>query len=160
MPFLILLFLFVFVPVTEISLLINVGKTIGGFNTIAFVIFTAVLGAYLVRQQGIATIFNLQQEMNSGCIPAMQLAEGVALLFAGAVLLTPGFITDAIGFALLTPPLRRGLIRWVMQKGVIKASSKARGGVFNGGFNAHQTSHHPSNNKDSKIIEGEYREPK
>ncbi|MCL4160614.1 UNVERIFIED_CONTAM: hypothetical protein GTU68_010683, partial [Idotea baltica] len=107
MPFYILIFLFIFVPVAEISLLINVGKAIGGLNTIVFVIFTAILGAYLVKAQGIATIQNLQHEMNAGRLPAMQIAEGVTLLFAGAVLLTPGFITDAIGFALLVPVIRR-----------------------------------------------------
>ena len=154
MPFLILLFLFIFVPIIEISLLINVGRSIGGLNTIAFVIFTAVLGAYLVKQQGIATVQNVQNELNSGRIPAMQMAEGVALLFAGAVLLTPGVMTDAIGFALLTPPLRRGLIRWVQAKGLIKTS----GGGFTGGFN--HSSRFKSNNSmdDSNIIEGEYRD--
>lgn len=148
MPFYILVFLFIFVPVAEISLLINVGKAIGGFNTIAFVIFTAVLGAYLVKQQGMATIFNLQQEMNAGRVPAMQMAEGVALLFAGAVLLTPGFITDALGFALLTPPIRRGIIQWVMRKGVVRTHTTTHG------FNTPQ----PRSN-DSSVIEGEYREP-
>jgi len=107
MPFIILVILFIIVPVAEISLLIKVGVAIGGFNTILFVILTAVLGAYLVRQQGFATITKLQQETQAGRIPALQIAEGVALLFAGAVLLTPGFITDAIGFILLIPLTRR-----------------------------------------------------
>ena len=110
MPFIILVFLFVMVPIAEISLLIKVGGAIGGFNTILFVILTAVLGAYLVRQQGFATITKLQQETQAGRIPALQIAEGVALLFAGAVLLTPGFITDAIGFTLLIPFTRRIVI--------------------------------------------------
>ena len=148
MPFYILLFLFIFVPVAEISLLINVGKAIGGLNTILFVIFTAFLGAYLVKAQGVATINSVQQEMNSGRVPAMQLAEGVALLFAGAVLLTPGFITDAVGFSLLVPPIRQGIISWVMKKGIIKAQTSATG------FNQPQ-----QNKSDSNVIEGEYREP-
>jgi len=146
MPFYILLFLFIVVPVAEISLLINVGKAIGGLYTILFVIFTAILGAYLVKAQGVATLNNLQQEMNAGRVPAMQIAEGVALLFAGAVLLTPGFITDAVGFSLLIPPIRQTLIKWVMKQGIIKTQTA--------GF---QTS--KQSTKDSNVIEGEYREP-
>ena len=65
----------------------------------------------------------MQRELNAGRVPAMQMAEGLALLFAGAVLLTPGFLTDALGFALLTPPLRRGLIAWVARKGFIQTVS-------------------------------------
>ena len=112
MPFLLLVILFVAVPIIEISLLLRVGAAIGVFNTIGFVIFTAVLGAYLVRQQGFATLNKVQQETNAGRVPAMPMAEGLALFFAGAVLLTPGFMSDAIGFALLVPPLRQGFIRW------------------------------------------------
>lgn len=149
MPFYILLFLFIFVPVAEISLLINVGKAIGGLNTIVFVIFTAVLGAYLVKAQGIATLNNLQNEMNAGRVPAMQMAEGVALLFAGAVLLTPGFITDALGFSLLIPPIRQAIIAWVMKKGIIKAQTTTTG------FNQPR----PKTNDGGNVIEGEYREP-
>lgn len=146
MPFFILLFLFIFVPIAEISLLINVGKAIGGINTIIFVIFTAVLGAYLVKAQGTSTLNALQNEMNAGQIPAMKIAEGVALLFAGAVLLTPGFITDAIGFSLLMPVVRQALIKWVMTKGIIKTQTAT-------GFSKPQ-----QNNSDSNVIEGEYRD--
>lgn len=145
MPFLILVFLFIFVPVVEISLLINVGKAIGGFNTIAFVIFTAVLGAYLVKQQGLATLQRVQQETNAGRVPALQMAEGVLLLFAGAVLLTPGFMTDMLGFALLVPFVRQSIIRWALGKGIVRAQSA--------GFGQTQQSSRPSD-----VIEGEYRE--
>jgi len=121
MPFFLLLFLFVMVPIAEISLLIRVGGSIGTFNTIVFVIFTAVLGAYLVRQQGFATLNKLQGEMNAGRMPAMQIAEGVALLFAGAVLMTPGFMTDAVGFAILVPAIRQTFISWA-GKNLIKGN--------------------------------------
>ncbi len=142
MPFFILAFLFVVIPVAEISLLIQVGDAIGGFKTILFVIFTAILGAYLVRQQGISTLTNLQQETQAGRLPAMQIGEGVLLLFAGAVLLTPGFITDAVGFSLLVPPIRRAIVAWVASKGIIQAQS---------GF---AQPHRPN----STIIEGEYKD--
>ncbi len=104
------------VPVAEISLLIKVGGSIGVFNTIFFVILTAVLGAYLVRQQGFATISKLQEETKAGRVPALQIAEGVAILFAGATLLTPGFITDAIGFVLLIPFTRQAIIALIVSK--------------------------------------------
>lgn len=143
MGFYILLLLFVVVPVAEISLLIDIGSSIGLGNTILIVIFTAILGAWLVRQQGFATLFKVQQEMNAGRLPAMELAEGVLLLFAGAVLLTPGFITDAVGFALLTPPIRRALISWVAKKGIIQAQA---------------ANYNSSGKAKSKVIEGEFSE--
>ncbi len=147
MPFFILVFLFIAVPVAEISLLIRVGGAIGPLNTIIFVIFTAVLGAYLVRQQGFATFTKLQQETNAGRVPAMQIAEGVALLFAGAVLMTPGFITDAVGFAILIPPVRQALIAWAA-KNMFKGSTA---GVYT-------ASTSPANNSvdHGDVIEGEY----
>lgn len=147
MPFLILVFLFIAVPVAEITVLIRVGGAIGLFNTIAFVIFTAVLGAYLVRQQGFATLAKLQQETNAGRVPAMQIAEGVALLFAGAVLMTPGFITDAIGFAILIPPVRQALIAWAA-KNFIKGNGGAVYGSSNSSVNPHV--------EQADVIEGEY----
>ncbi|NND82563.1 MAG: FxsA family protein [Gammaproteobacteria bacterium] len=123
MGFLILMLAFVLVPIAEIALLIDIGSQIGLRKTLLIVIFTAVLGAYLVRQQGFATLAAVRRETEAGRLPALQMAEGLLLLVAGAVLLTPGFITDALGFALLTPPLRRALIRWIASKGLIQATS-------------------------------------
>ncbi len=152
MPFLLLVFLFIAVPIAEISVLIRVGSSIGVLNTIVFVIFTAVLGAYLVRQQGFATLSKLQQETNAGRVPAMQIAEGVALLFAGAVLMTPGFITDAVGFAILIPPVRQALIAWAAKNffkgGVASAYSS---GNYPGSGNSNG-----AHSADPNVIEGEY----
>jgi len=153
MAFFILLLLFVIVPIAEITLLIDIGSSIGVGKTILIVIFTAVLGAWLVRQQGFATLTKLQEETNAGRLPAMQLAEGVLLLFAGAVLLTPGFITDAVGFALLTPPIRRALIAWVAKKGIIQAQSAHYKSTT-------ESSTHTSSSSRTRtrttVIEGEY----
>ena len=148
MPFIILVFLFVMVPIAEISLLIKVGGAIGGFNTILFVILTAVLGAYLVRQQGFATITKLQQETQAGRIPALQIAEGVALLFAGAVLLTPGFITDAIGFTLLIPFTRRIVIALLASKFTQNQTGFT--------YSTHSQGPQQTKNDNSNVIEGEY----
>ena len=155
MPFFLLVFLFIGVPIAEITLLIRVGTAIGVFNTIGFVIFTAVLGAYLVRQQGLETINKLQQETNAGRVPAMQIAEGVALLFAGAVLMTPGFITDALGFALLIPPVRQALIAWAaknlfkgqMHTTYASSTSATRQSVDNGDVIEGEYTSHGDDNK-------------
>ena len=151
MAFPILLLAFIFVPVIEIALLIKVGSAIGVGTTILVVIFTAILGAYLVRQQGFATLTSVQQEMNTGRVPAMQMAEGIALLFAGAVLLTPGFVTDAIGFSLLTPPIRRAVIAWFAKKGMFKMQT-AQAGPFT------QNENTPRKSSGATVIEGEYSE--
>lgn len=150
MPFFLLLFIFIVVPVAEIALMIRVGGSIGVFNTIGFVILTAVLGAYLVRQQGFATVNKLQEETNAGRLPAMQIAEGVALLFAGAVLMTPGFITDALGFAILIPPIRQAFIAWCAKN------------FFNGSITpVYTNSNSPvqQNANLGDVIEGEYTSP-
>ncbi|MEM7360692.1 MAG: FxsA family protein [Pseudomonadota bacterium] len=155
MTFPILLLAFIFVPVIEIALLIRIGGAIGAGTTILIVIFTAILGAYLVRQQGFATLNAVQSELNAGRVPAMQMAEGLALLIAGAVLLTPGFVTDAFGFALLTPPLRQAFIKWIISRGVITASSA------NSYQPPHDVSPHdvnPAQQGPATIIEGEYSE--
>ena len=143
MGFYILLSLFIVVPVAEIALLIEIGSKIGGARTILIVILTAILGAWLVRQQGFATITKVQQELNAGRVPAMQMAEGLALLIAGAVLLTPGFITDIFGFALLVPPVRQAMISWVAQRGLIRTMP---------GQSPQRT------DRRGQVIEGEYRD--
>ncbi len=120
-PFSILLTTFLVVPLIEIYLLIKVGGLIGAAWTIFCVVFTAVLGAFLVRSQGFSTVRRIQSELEAGELPATALLEGVCLLLAGALLLTPGFFTDAVGFACLTPALRRAVIRYVLDRGLIRA---------------------------------------
>ncbi len=111
MPVVPLLFLvFLAVPLAELYLLIQIGGVIGAGWTVVLVVGTALLGAFLVRAQGVSTIRRVQQNIERGQLPAMELLEGLALLVAGALLLTPGFFTDAVGFLLLTPPLRRAVI--------------------------------------------------
>ncbi len=111
--------MFLVVPLIEIYLLIKVGGLIGAGWTIFCVVFTAVLGAFLVRSQGFATLRRIQADLDAGALPAMSLLEGVCLLIAGALLLTPGFVTDAIGFACLTPVLRRAVIRYALERGLV-----------------------------------------
>ena len=101
-----LLILFIAIPVLEIALFIQVGGWLGLFPTLAIVILTALLGTYLVRTQGLATLSNLQNRFSHLQDPTEPLAHGAMILFAGALLLTPGFFTDAVGFLLLTPAFR------------------------------------------------------
>lgn len=108
-----LLLLFIIIPIIEIYLLISVGRIIGVLPTIALVILTAILGTYLLRAQGLATLHKLQAVLAEGQSPTETLLEGILLLIGGALLLTPGFFTDAVGFACLLPGSRHALVHWL-----------------------------------------------
>ena len=110
MAFPIIFLLFVGMPILEIFVLIKVGSNIGPLATIAIVVLTAILGTWLLRAQGLSTLGKARSRLAGGEIPAFQLLEGLALGVGGALLLTPGFITDAFGFACLFPPTRRILL--------------------------------------------------
>jgi len=98
--------LFVVIALTEVLFFIAIGERIGVLWTLIGVLLTASLGVVLLRQQGLKTLLRLQQKVNQGQLPAAELIEGVLLLIAGALLLTPGFLTDAVGFVLLCRPSR------------------------------------------------------
>lgn len=139
-----LFFLFLTVPLLEVYLLIEVGQAIGAPATIAAVVGTALLGAALARYQGMVTVTRLYTQLHRAEIPTQTLFEGACLLVAGALLLTPGFFTDAVGFALLTPPLRRWAYRhlrnrlWVrmdpMGPAAGRGGSRGRRTVIEGEF--------------------------
>lgn len=103
-PFLIL---FIVLPILEIWLLIAVGDEIGALPTIGLVLLTAVVGVALLRRQGISTLMRAQDKMRAGEVPAREMAEGIFLAVGGVLLLTPGFITDTLGFICLIPGLRQ-----------------------------------------------------
>ena len=121
-PRLFLLFLLV-VPVLEIYMLLQIGATIGVIPTIFSVVATAVIGSWLLRQQGFSTLQRLQQSMAQGTLPAKELIEGPILVVGGALLLTPGFVTDAIGFLCLIPTSRQKIVNYVLKHLVIPNSS-------------------------------------
>jgi UPF0716 protein FxsA len=108
--------LFVGIPLIELVLLIEIGQRIGTTYTIGIIIVTGVLGATLARQQGLSVIGQLQRETAEGRMPAVPLVDGVLVLIAAIVLLTPGLLTDAVGFALLVPAVRRWLRGKVLQR--------------------------------------------
>ena len=108
-----LLFAFVAVPMIEIALFIQVGGFIGIWWTLLVVIATALAGSYLVRQQGLRELGKLQQSFSEMRDPSEPLANGAMILFAGALLLTPGFFTDAVGLSLLVPVVRQAAFHWI-----------------------------------------------
>ena len=120
----ILLFLFIAVPIIEMWVLIEVGSLIGALPTIVLVMLTAVIGLGLLRQQGLSTLWRANQRLNAGSLPAQEIVEGFVLAVGGALLLTPGFVTDAVGFACLFGPLRRRAVQALLRRGVIMASGQ------------------------------------
>ena len=104
---------FLAVPLIEIALFIQIGGAIGLWPTLLTVVITAIAGSFLVRSQGLATLNKLRGTMNEFSDPTEPLAAGAMILFAGALLLTPGFFTDAIGFSLLIPGVRGWIYRQV-----------------------------------------------
>lgn len=138
--FFLLLLLFFTIPLVEIIVLLQVGSAIGVLPTVAMVVLTAVLGAGLIRAQGIATLGRVRLELERGELPAVGIIEAAMLLVAGALLLTPGFVTDAIGFLILVPPLRRRVIHDFLLRRVIipgagpGQSSPGRARVIEGEF--------------------------
>lgn len=105
-----LLALFILVPLAELFLFATLGKQLGWDKTIAIVILTAIIGAALTKSQGRSAMAKLRSALNEGRMPHQEATDGILILIAGAVLLTPGFLTDAVGFSLLIPPVR-ALIR-------------------------------------------------
>ncbi len=111
----ILVLLFICIPLIEIYLLIQIGAQIGALPTLGLIVFTALVGAFLLRIQGLITLAKIRQSMDRGELPAGSLIEGLILLIAGVLLLTPGFFTDALGFICLVPSTRRWLVHLLIQ---------------------------------------------
>lgn len=103
---------FLLVPIIEIALFIQVGGLIGLWPTLAIVVLTAILGAGLVRSQGLAALSRVKSSFADLRDPSQALADGAMIIFAGALLLTPGFFTDTVGFLLLVPPVRAAIFAW------------------------------------------------
>jgi UPF0716 protein FxsA len=137
-----LLFLVVLiVPFAEIYLLLQVGGIIGALPTIFLIVFTALLGAFLLKQQGLATFQRFQLSLAQGEVPAYEIIEGPIILLGGLLLLTPGFITDILGFICLVPSLRRKIAQYLIENHLIQAVS--------GGFQRNKAG-------DNNVLEGEF----
>lgn len=148
--------LFIVVPLVELYLIIEVGSVIGALWTVLLVVLTAVIGVSLLRIQGFNTLNRARQNMEMGTLPAMEMMEGMVLAVGGALLITPGFITDTLGFLCLVPATRRAMIRYFMQRSHIHGQS----------FYSHGTTHYSRGHRDhghndhghhkGRTIEGEF----
>ena len=125
--------IFIAVPLAELALLIKIGGLIGVLPTVALVIITAVFGVSLLRIQGLTVLQNARASIDAGRPPIDSVVDGVLLLIAGAVLLTPGLITDAIGFLLLIPTIRRSIGEFAFAKLLKEGSINVSGFPSQGG---------------------------
>ncbi len=152
MPFVFLAF--VLVPIAEIAVFIEVGGFIGLWPTLGIVILTALLGTSLLRAQGLAAFGRAQAAMSEGRLPVEEVVHGFCLVIAGALLLTPGFLTDIAGFLLFVHPVRlllaRAAMKWFAKNGTVHVHTS-------GGFGERPTAH-PSPDKDPTIVDGEAEE--
>ena len=119
-----LIFLFTLIPLMELSLLIELGRQIGLGEAIAIVILTGIAGAYLAKYEGFRVVYRIRQELNEGRIPAEELLNGVIILAGGLLLLTPGLITDAVGFLALIPSSRQFIKQYMRKKFEQKIDTK------------------------------------
>jgi UPF0716 protein FxsA len=154
----ILLLLFIFVPIIEIGLFIQVGGFLGLWPTIGLVLLTAVVGASLVRSQGLQTLMSVQSKLQQGEMPAQQIVEGVMLAVSGVLLLTPGFMTDAMGMLVLLPAPRAAIAKYLMSKVVVKSVSGGfhQGGFHQGDFQQGPFDSHRDHQRDGNTFEGEF----
>ncbi|MFT6270262.1 MAG: UPF0716 protein FxsA [Alphaproteobacteria bacterium] len=156
-----LFLLFVVLPIAEIMLLINVSDNIGSLNTFFIVIVTAAFGAYFVRQQGFSLLQQIQTKLSAGSAPSNEMAEAALLLVAGVLLITPGFITDVLGFLFTLPFSRAPIAGFLMRKIPIKKAGSAH--FTQSGF-GQQPPNVPfddfktegRNSDDGEIIDGEF----
>ncbi|MEX2131921.1 MAG: FxsA family protein [Pseudohongiellaceae bacterium] len=137
--------IFIAVPLAEMLLLFEVADRIGGLWTLSMVVMTAIIGVQILRWQGLATLFRANQRLQTGQLPAQEIFEGMLLAAAGALLLTPGFITDTIGFVLLTGPIRRKIAGRIVRSHSLRGQY---GSVF---FSSNSAFRQPGN----EVYEGE-----
>jgi len=150
MALILLVVAFIGMPLLEIAVFIEVGGTIGVWPTIGLTIATALAGSLMLRHQGLAALMRARAQMDRGELPARELFEGMCLVLAGALLLVPGFVTDAIGLLLFFPPFRR-LLRLLIARHVAAKAARGEARIFVDGVEVGRR-----RGKSGGIIEGEY----
>jgi UPF0716 protein FxsA len=123
--FVLLALLFLVVPIAELYLIVQVAGSIGVPETIVLLIAISVLGVWLVRVAGIGVLYRLQRTVREGRVPSSEIVDGALVLLAGALMITPGFLSDILAIFLLLPPTR------AVVRGVVLRRIRARGGLFN-----------------------------
>lgn len=145
----IMLLLFIAIPLIEIALFIQLGGLLGLGWTLVIVVLTAIIGTYLVRQQGRDVLVRVQSSFDTLDDPTEPLAHGAMILFSGALLLTPGFFTDTIGFLLLVPKVREAMFRWIRSRITVQSSA---------GFTHFSSTSRTGKPFDGEIIDGDFSE--
>mgnify|MGYP005991017275 CR=1 FL=1 len=155
-----LLIIFIIIPLIELAVILKVNSFIGLGWTLGLIILTAVVGVKLLRQQGISTLLRANQKMQQGQMPAQELAEGFLLALAGALLLTPGFVTDAVGFTLLVPATRKALVHkviaFITPRMMTNSSFQTTDNFQSGSFKDVHSRTHDQSPHENVTIEGEY----
>lgn len=164
----VLFLLFAILPIIEIALLIHVGDIIGGWNTVALVILSAFIGAYFVKREGINTLQTAQAKMQRNELPGKELVDGLMLVVAGVLLVTPGFITDIFGFLFALPGTRHLLAAQVSKHMKMRVVTTGSAGSFHQQQSPFEQGRNPFDQnsnpfeqgtrppQDEDIIEGEY----
>ncbi|MFV2060218.1 MAG: FxsA family protein [Gammaproteobacteria bacterium] len=162
--FRVLFLIFLAVPILEIYLLIAVGSQVGAFYTVVLVVGTALLGAALIRSQGLQTIAKIKSCSSRGELPAVPMIEGLLLLIAGALLLTPGFFTDALGFLVVIPILRQQIAKNIVRAGLFRAMNRGGAGFSDSHYytepdsdSATKSNHDSPDKRLHSTLEGEFK---
>jgi UPF0716 protein FxsA len=142
------------VPLIEIGLFIEIGGLIGLWPTLAVVVLTAALGSWQLRAQGLATLARARQQLDRGELPTRELFDGFCLVVAGAMLLTPGFMTDVIGLALFVPAIRNSVRRFLARR--METTTETHVWVDGEEISARQSP--PRRGPGGGVIEGDYRD--
>ena len=154
-----LLLVFILVPIIEIAIFMEVGGWLGVWPTLTIVVLTAVVGVKLLKQQGFKALGEIQQSLALGRLPAVEMAAAAQLVFAGGLLLTPGFVTDIIGFSLMVPSVRRGLASMLIRRWTPTSSGFAQNDSHsNPDFQRQTSSGDSSDSLSGRVIEGEFEE--
>ena len=111
-----LLAVFIIVPIVELAVIIQVGQSIGVLNTIALLLIVSVVGSWLVKREGLGVWRRFRRQMESGHVPGKEVADGMMIMLAGALLISPGFVTDCLGILLLLPPVRAAIRGSILKK--------------------------------------------
>lgn len=112
----VLLLLFLLIPLAELLVIIQVGQAVGALNTVALLVLVSAVGAWLVKREGIGVWRRFRRQVEAGVVPGREIADGVMILFAGALMMTPGFLTDILGVLLLLPPIRAAVRATVLSR--------------------------------------------
>jgi len=156
MALILLALIFIGMPLLEIAVFIQVGGAIGVWPTIGLTVATALAGSLLLRAQGLTTLMRARAQMDSGQLPAREMFEGVCLVLAGALLLVPGFVTDALGLLLFFPPFRE-LLRVLIARHIAAKAARGEARIFVAGVEVDpRRGGRPEPRPGGRTIEGEY----